>query len=136
MKNTRGFTTVELLVTLFIAVAFLMSGYQLYSMIIRDGGEARARAKASNVAYDYLKREKDTINAAWDCEANEIVSAKYYSKTSGEPVNIESLSDVEIQVTNQCAKPDTSLRIVKTTVKVKYNIPQQSVTEATYYATQ
>lgn len=53
-----GFSTVELLVTLFVAAAFLLSGYQLYAMIIKDGGETRAQAKASNLAYDYLQQYK------------------------------------------------------------------------------
>jgi len=63
-KTTNGFTSVELLVTLFVAVAFLMSGYQLYNMIIKDGGEARARAKASNIAYKYLQQKQiDVLNS-------------------------------------------------------------------------
>ena len=127
--SRHGFSTIELLITLFIAAAFLMSGYQLYSMIIRDGGEARARAKASNVAYDYLKREKNKIDNSSDC--SHAPGATTYPQ-----VPVDSLSNVEIQVFSACAYPTTTdTRTVKTTVTVKYNNPQQTITEATYYAT-
>ena len=46
----KGFTIIELLVTMFIAVAFLMAGYQLYGMIIKDGSETQLRTKAANIA--------------------------------------------------------------------------------------
>ena len=55
-----GFSAVELLITLFIAAAFLISGYQLYAVVIKDGGEARMQAKATNVATDYLQQYKLT----------------------------------------------------------------------------
>ncbi|HMI09168.1 MAG TPA: hypothetical protein VK497_02095 [Candidatus Saccharimonadales bacterium] len=51
-----GFTAVELLVTLFVAVAFLATGYQLYTVILQDGGAARTQAKASNIAYAALRK--------------------------------------------------------------------------------
>jgi prepilin-type N-terminal cleavage/methylation domain-containing protein len=56
-KNRQsGFTAVELLITLFVAAAFLVAGYQLYNVIIKDSGNTRAQARASNVAYDYMRR--------------------------------------------------------------------------------
>ena len=54
-----GFTAVELLITLFIAVAFLGTAYQLYTAVIRDSAEARFRAKASNIAYAELRKWSD-----------------------------------------------------------------------------
>ena len=51
-KNiNQGFTTIELLVTLFIAAAFLASGYQLYSVILQDGGDARAQASCRMINF-------------------------------------------------------------------------------------
>ena len=56
ITKDSGFTAVELLITLFVAAAFLVSGYQLYALIIKDGGQTRSDARASNVAYDYMRR--------------------------------------------------------------------------------
>jgi Tfp pilus assembly protein PilV len=52
-----GFSAVELLITLFIGVAFIATGYQLYSAILGDGGAARSRAIASNLAYENLREQ-------------------------------------------------------------------------------
>src|SRR3990167_9564140 len=52
-----GFSAVELLITLFIAAIFLLAGYQLWGYVQRAGAEADQLAKASNIAYDYLRRE-------------------------------------------------------------------------------
>lgn len=69
MKTLRvteaGFSAVELLITLFIGAAFLATGYQLYTIIIEDGGDARTQAKASNIAYDLLRQY--TPNATKPC---------------------------------------------------------------------
>lgn len=60
-----GFSAVELLITIFIAVAFLASGYQLYSAVVRNGADTRNQTTASNIAYDYLRRF--TANATNPC---------------------------------------------------------------------
>lgn len=53
--SQSGFSAVELLITLFIAFLFVMMGYQLYSVAIQGGGESRAKAKASNDSYTFLR---------------------------------------------------------------------------------
>lgn len=55
-SRQAGFSAVEVLISLFIAVAFVGAGYQLYSVIIKDGAEARWRARASNIAYTSLRQ--------------------------------------------------------------------------------
>ena len=62
-----GFSAVELLITIFIAVAFLASGYQLYSAVVRNGADTRNQTTASNIAYDYLRRF--TASATNPCTA-------------------------------------------------------------------
>lgn len=57
---TRGFSAVELLITLFVAAAFLLAGYQLFNVVIRDGGNTRTESAAGNVAYDYLRRYSES----------------------------------------------------------------------------
>lgn len=45
----QGFTTVELLISLFIAAAFIATGFQLFSIVTKDSNEARLRAKAASI---------------------------------------------------------------------------------------
>ena len=55
-RNTeQGFSAVELLITLFVAAAFLATGYQLYYTILESSGQSRLRAIATNIAYDKLR---------------------------------------------------------------------------------
>ncbi|MEI6054345.1 MAG: prepilin-type N-terminal cleavage/methylation domain-containing protein [Candidatus Saccharibacteria bacterium] len=121
-KYRPGFTAVELLITLFIAAAFLMSGYQLYSMIIRDGGEARARAKASNIAYEYLQIYK--AKAKNPCPT--ATPIENVTQTTN-----DILSDITISATITCPYVETP-SLSKISVTVKYNKPEQEVTNATY----
>lgn len=51
-----GFSAIELLITIFVAAAFLAAGYQLYATIVRNGSDTRNQTTASNVAYDYMRR--------------------------------------------------------------------------------
>lgn len=55
-NRLSGFSAIELLITLFIAAAFLATGYQLYSVVLKSGVTSRSRALASNIAYDALRR--------------------------------------------------------------------------------
>lgn len=57
----EGFSAVELLITLFIAATFIAAGYQLFSAITKVSSEARQQAKASNIAYDYLRRYSEQV---------------------------------------------------------------------------
>lgn len=120
MKQS-GFTTVELLVTLFIAAIFLTSGYQLYSIITKDSGKTRAQANASNVAYDYLQRYKPT--ATNPCAAQ--------TPLSNQPISVTNLSNVTVTVAITCPY-SFATSVSKILVTVKYNNPQQTTTNATY----
>jgi len=123
MHSSRqsGFTAVELLITLFVAAAFLVSGYQLYNLIIRDGGQARADARASNVAYDYLRRYSASVTAP--CTSS--------SPLNNAPVSIAGLSNVTVSVDISCPYAATT-SISKVDVTVNYNSPQQTMKYATY----
>ncbi len=120
-SNNRGFTTVELLITLFIAAAFLMSGFQLFSAIIKDSGEARAQAKAGNVAYDYLQRYKAI--ATNPCSAQ--------SPITDQAITVDTLSNVTVSVAITCPYSSTT-SVSKVQVTLKYGSPQLSIINATY----
>lgn len=53
-SSESGFSAAELLITLFIGAVFLISGYQLYAFVARDGAESAQAATASTLAYQYL----------------------------------------------------------------------------------
>lgn len=97
-KNFGGFTAVELLITLFIAAAFLTSGYQLYSLIIKDGGETRMQARASNIAYDYLQRYKANVTNPCTEQAPETDSS----------IEVDGLSNSTVSVSITCPYVSTN----------------------------
>lgn len=120
-KHQQGFTAVELLVTLFVAAAFLIAGYQLFSLVVRDGGKTRAEAKASAVAYDYLRRH--SAAATSPCSS--------VTPVNNETVTVQGLSNVQVTVSIDCAKPNlTSLSQVN--VQVTFNNPVEVVRYSTY----
>ncbi|MDB5167197.1 MAG: hypothetical protein JWN26_342 [Candidatus Saccharibacteria bacterium] len=121
-KNRQsGFTAVELLITLFVAAAFLVAGYQLYTVVIKDGANTRAQSRASNVAYDYMRRYSPTV--ASPCAASTpLVNA---------PISVSNLSAVLVNVTLTCPYA-TVTSITKVTVTITYNNPQQTMIYSTY----
>lgn len=121
MKTTPGFTAVELLVTLFVAAAFLIAGYQLFSVVIRDGGQTRAESKAGNVAYDYLRRYAP--QATNPCTAS--------TPLNNSAVTVSGLIGTTVTVTITCPNPSTPA-LSKIEATIAYNSPQQTVRYATY----
>ena len=119
--HQEGFTAVELLVTLFIAAAFLIAGYQLFSVVVRDGGATRAEAKAANVAYDYLRKYAPSAT-------NPCSSVTLENNTA---ITVEGLVDTRITVTAACANSVTNT-LSKLEATVTYNNPQETVRYATY----
>lgn len=122
-SESNGFTTIELLITLFIAAAFLVSGYQLYNLIIKDGGETRAQTRAGNVAYDYLQRYKPS--ATTPCKAQTPLT-----NAAPNPVPV-NLSNVTVTVQITCPYGITS-SVSKVQVNLSYGNPQQTISNATY----
>ncbi len=120
-QKQSGFTAVELLITLFVAAAFLVTGYQLYTVIIKDSGNTRAQAHAANVAYDYIRRYSPSVS-------NPCVASTPVNNAS---ITVAGLQSVTVLVTYTC--PYSSMQtITKIDAIVKYNTPQQSVEYATY----
>lgn len=115
-----GFSAIELLITLFIAFLFVMMGYQLYSVVIKDGGEARAQARASNLAYTWARYYQDTA-FGFACNTS---GTSYVDGTKG---------ILYISITCPNAPLSDNIRLV--TSKVVYGTQQQEATHA-IYATQ
>lgn len=123
MRGTdeSGFSAVELLITLFIGFLFVMMGYQLYSVSIQAGGEAKEQAKASNLAYERLREIQAQPGITLTCGTN---------------------LEVNVDVDNSRGKRTTSVScpfssyptLFLVTVKVKYNTSQKEASHAIYIA--
>jgi len=116
-----GFTAVELLITLFVAAAFLIAGYQLFNVVIRDGGQTRAESRAANIAYDYLRQYSSSIT----------VPCTPSTPLDNAVVTAEGLTSVSVTITISCL-PDAIDSISKVEASISYNTPQQTVKYATY----
>ena len=126
MIHTRdysaGFSAVELLITLFIAAAFVATGYQLYSVIIQNGENAREQAQASNIAYNALR--------LYQPQATNPCSLVTPSPTPTIPSG-SNLPNPSITVSMTCPY-GTAVDITKVTVTVNYGNPQVGVTHALF----
>lgn len=118
-----GFSAVELMVTLFVAVVFLAAGHQMYNAIVQDSGETRQRARASNIAYDYLHRYADNIPAV-------CATATPVNNTAVTP-DPEGLTNVRVTVTYSCPQ-STLANLTRVQVKVSYGSESQEVVHAMY----
>src|SRR5690606_4113362 len=110
-------------VTLFVAVALLASGYQVYSLIMREGGESRASTRASGIAYEYL--QKYSIEVATPCQPGELAT--------NQPVTIDNLPNATLTVEVECPFSDNP-DISKVITTIRYGSQQSSeVSNSTYY---
>lgn len=117
-----GFTAVELLITLFVAAAFLIAGYQLFNVVIKDGGQARAESTAGNVAYDYLRRYAP--QATNPCTAATVLD--------NAAITVDGLSNVKISVAISCPPGYTATGVSKVEATITYNTPQQTSKYSTF----
>ncbi len=119
-QRQSGFTAIELLITLFVAAGFLVAGYQLFNVIIKDGGQARAESRAGNIAYDYLRRH--TSLATDPCTTQ--------TPLNNSPLSVDGLSNVNVTISITCPEYSTT-SLSKVEVTLTYNTPQQTVKYST-----
>jgi prepilin-type N-terminal cleavage/methylation domain-containing protein len=122
LQRQSGFTAVELLVTLFVAAAFLIAAYQLFNLVVKDGGATRSESRAANVAYDYL-RQYAASSTTIPCTPS--------SPLNDAPLSIDGLTSVTVNVTISCL-PDAIASLSKVEVAITYNNPSQTIKYATY----
>lgn len=128
--SNAGFSAVELLITLFIAVAFVVTGYQLYSIVVSDGGDARARAIASNLAYENLRRVSATTPP---CPASPTTSPITAPSNSG--LDRPAITQI-ISAPRGCSGGAWTDKIMKVQINIIHgpNEDRQEVTHAVYVA--
>lgn len=120
-SDQSGFSAIELLITLFVAAAFIGTGYQLYSVILKNGGDTKQRTTANDLAYEGLRRyaSRATIPCtALPSQTITIPADAGLSNTSGS------------NVTYTCPYGSTDVTMVK--ARVVYGSPQQEVVHVTY----
>ncbi len=122
MKNQAGFSAVELLITLFIAAIFIMTGYQLYSVVLKNGTDTNQRSIASGLAYENLRRYLP--------QATNPCSNVTPSPTPSIPSG-SGLPNSSITVTIDCPY-GIGGSVARVYVSVKYGTPQQEVVHAIF----
>ena len=122
ITKQSGFTAVELLITLFVAAAFLIASYQLFNLIIKDSGAARSESRAGNVAYDYMRRYVGWATSPCTTQ----------NPLTNSAVVTDGLADTTVSVDITCPVAYTVSTVSKIEVTVKYNTPQQTVKYATF----
>lgn len=122
----QGFSAVELLITFFIAAAFVGVGYQLYTIVVKEGSDSRLQSRASNVAYKNLRRYAAQVTAP--C-----------TTVSPSPIPTiganDGLGNATIAVAITCPF-GTGSTTSKVTVTIKYGAPQKEVVHALYASQQ
>ena len=122
-RYQSGFSAVELLVTLFVAVVFLMAGNQLYAAIVQDSGESRQQARASNLAYNTLRQYAANVPAT--CAASTVVNNVLVTPDP------DGLTNVRRTVTYDCPQSGLS-SLTRVVVRVTYGADAQEVVHAIY----
>lgn len=123
---TKGFTIVELMVTLGIAGIFLLSGFQLYQVVQLRNAEAREMSEASNVAYGVLRKEAQSHGAYLPTCGN---TEPYPTTLSPTPT---TTLPKPVRVKIRHCEPFANAKVVRTTVTVEYGQKGDSVVHATY----
>ena len=127
MRGVGGFTTVELLVTLFVASLFVMSGYQFYGAVSARSVESRMMSEASNLAQEVLAKAGDYASVTASCTATNQNVTNISLASIGAS---STLPDLSVQVIR--CQPIASSSIVRTTAVVSYDSPAKEVAHAKY----
>ncbi|HMQ96107.1 MAG TPA: prepilin-type N-terminal cleavage/methylation domain-containing protein [Candidatus Saccharibacteria bacterium] len=107
-----GFTAVEVLITLFIAVLFIAGAYQVYGIVLNNSTESREQAIASNYAYQALRQYADqTVN---NCTASGPVNANSLLPSSN-----SGLASPQLRVVISCPY-GTTTTLKRITAYVEY----------------
>lgn len=121
--NQSGFSAVELLITLFIGTIFLIAGYQLYLQVTKNSTEADQDARASNLAYEILKKKQSAASNPCVTVPSATVPASEYDN--------RGLSSLTVTYSISCPYTTSPLdTISKLTVTATYN--NRSIQHAMY----
>ncbi|HEU0266827.1 MAG TPA: hypothetical protein VFQ70_04320 [Candidatus Saccharimonadaceae bacterium] len=121
-NRAHGFTTAELLISIFVGAAFILTGYQLYGIIAGNSSTTQQQAAASNLAYADLQVAAGQVSATCTVPSPNPSTAPVPSGTALPPGST-------VSTTMSCPFGTTS-SISEVTVTVNYGTSQ--VTHALY----
>ncbi len=126
-SRRQGFTITELMVTLFVAALFAISGWQLYAVVMQRAIEAQRMSEASNIAYKILRQSGKYSASAPLCKTSSTIltpAPTVPENTLPKPVAVE---------VKQCS-PVSGLILNRFTVKISYGLDNdhQEVSHAIY----
>ena len=61
-NKDSGFSAIELLISIVVAVVLLGGGYQLYTTAMRSSASAKTRFMANNIANEFLRKYESRVN--------------------------------------------------------------------------
>lgn len=122
--QARGFTAVEVLVTLFIATLLMAGAHQIYGIVTNSTKDARERATASNYAYESLRRATTLAPANCAPEAQHDISSQL-------PEDTRLSAPVAMTAETSCPYGDGAT-ISQITIRLTYGTPQKEVAHALY----
>ena len=130
MSRRDWLTTVELMVTLFVAALFILSGYQLYNAVNLRAGNSREMSEASNIAYRILREQAIYDSSFTKDTSSTCPSSSTLSPTPTLPAN--TLPNPVVSV-YRCYV-DTNSDLQRVTVQIEYgnDTPKRKVIHATY----
>lgn len=120
-NNQSGFSAVELLITLFIGAIFLLAANQLYTVVVKSGGESYTYSIASQDAQTWARR---TINDSKNSTSDDNCASLPSPSTT-------TSSDVTRTVTISCPNSTNFPNLRKVTVLSTYR--SKGVTHGVYY---
>lgn len=121
MSARHGFTTIELLVTLFIAAMALATGYQLYTTIMREDADTREQARVSQVAAQSIKNYPGSI----------VDPCVPSTPADNQAITIDTIENPQLTVTVSCP-PLLPGGVSRITATITYGTPSKTVTHGTY----
>ncbi len=126
MTFQHGLTTAELVVTLFVAALFIISGYQLFNAVSLHAANAREMAEASNIAYKIIRSD----GAQYRDDVTVACTSTPHSTTV--TLGTTTLSSPTARILR--CRPTTGSAMLRVTVEVEYgnNTPKRKVVQATY----
>ena len=114
--RSQGFSTVELLISLFIAAAFITTGFQLFSVVTKDSNKAQLRARAASIVNTTIQERAS--NAAPTCTPQ---------NGSAEAISTAQLPQPANVTVNYSCPYGQSSKTTRVTAVVKYGTPQVTV---------
>ncbi len=124
--SQSGFSAIELLITLFIGVAFIGAGYQLYGVAVRDGRDVRLRTQASSIAYAQLRATAPTVTNP--CTTS--------TPSTPMPANSGLISSAMVTTISCPYGTTSSVSSVSVTLSYGTDTPQKQVTHTVYATAQ